>query len=70
MKKGFASEFLWDRKYQPPEAYKQSKFTEEELDEMIVWNIGSIFLDLLAGRHVLDSYEMIKKFSESNFNFE
>ena len=37
---------------------------------MIVWNIGSIFVDLLAGRHVLDSYEVIEKFADSNFNFE
>lgn len=37
---------------------------------MIVWNMGSILIDLLAGKHVLDSYEIIKVFADSDYNLQ
>ena len=37
---------------------------------MVVWNIGSILIDLLAGTHVLSSKEIIKKFTDSNFDLK
>ena len=37
---------------------------------MIVWNIGSILVDLIAEKHVLDSYEHIKSFIDSGYDFK
>lgn len=55
-RRGFSSEFIWNPEFQPPEAYEKDDFTIEELDNTIVWNVGSLLIDLLAGKHVLKSY--------------
>lgn len=67
---GIESEYLWNPTYQPPEAYGREDFTEEELDEMVVWNLGSLLVDLLLGHHKLKDKVILDKFQDKPFTFK
>ena len=53
---GVDNEFMISSKYQAPEEYSNSN-SDEDLDPcpIIVWNLGSILLDMIVGSHVLNN---------------
>ena len=42
----------------------------EEQQESIVWNLGSFYIDLISGSHLLKSLEEINNLDKSKYNFE
>ena len=61
---------MWDPKYQAPEFEVGKDFEEDEFTAMVVWNLGSILLDLLLGSHKLSTLEVANKFKGEPFSFK
>jgi len=59
---GVHSEYIWDPRYQAPECYSRNNFNDEEFNSMIVWNIGSLLLDMLLNTHKLTNADAVDKF--------
>lgn len=66
---GASSVYIWDPKYQAPET-STCQFTDEDFKQMIVWNCGSLLLDLLMGGHRLSTKEVLDKFKGQEFTFQ
>lgn len=70
--KNLKSEYAWNPLYQPPEVYERniSNFSDEEFLPIVVWNLGSLLLDLFFSVHKLNSYEILQGFKGKKFNLE
>lgn len=58
-----------DPNYQPPEATNEKIFTEEQLDDKVVWDLGCILIFLLSGKNVLSCKKIHEKFKYRSFTF-
>lgn len=49
--------------------YNSENLEEKQIDEKIVWDFGSILIDMLLGHHPLKDLETLKKFENQEFSF-
>ena len=52
------SEYTSNKKYLPPEAFVREKFSLDELNNRLVWNLGCILINIIVGSHKLNSQEI------------
>ena len=67
---GEKCEFLWDSKYEAPEFKVGKNYSEDDFNAMVVWNLGSILLDLVIGSHKLSTLDIANKFKDEPFSFK
>lgn len=60
---------IWDPSRQPPEAFA-GKIPEEKICNTLVWDIGSILLNMLKGSHTLTSLERIRSLHSNGYNLD
>jgi hypothetical protein len=63
------SDLTADPNCQPPEATNEKIFTEEQLDDKVVWDLGCILIFLLSGKNVLSCKRIHEKFKDRLFSF-
>lgn len=58
---GLKSTLVWDPLRQVPEAFDNAHLEEVDMCNSLVWDIGSILLNLIQGAHQLTSREKIRR---------
>lgn len=69
-KSGETSEYLFNPEYNPPEAYVRNDFSNQQIDERVVWNLGCILIQILSGSHKLKDETIFRKFINNPFSFK
>lgn len=66
------SEYLWNPLYQPPECYEKDvrKFSDDDFLPIVVWNLGSLLLDMFFSVHKLKNYDILQLYKGKKFTLE
>jgi hypothetical protein len=61
---------MLDSAYQPPEMYEKdlNTFTDEDFLPILVWNLGSLLLDLFFSVHKLQNFGILKLYKGQKFS--
>lgn len=65
-----SSEYSFSHLHQVPEAYEDRSFTDEQMEEWVVWDLGCLLIHMLTGNHKLKSKKILDQFKGKEFGFK